>query len=327
MKPDIMMVELQTHKHTVKYSETDILYFTTKSLMPENYDTIVSYIENDKANSFLYTKKMFTYLANIDGVNYDNQAIFTDMTHAILDIFNNHIIDSSNFVDIVKTSETDVADTLLFMKSLSPEKNIQPVPTIEPTESHVPTIEPTEPPIDNVRLHITSERDDLVVERKAIIKRQLKKHRLIKKVSKTYITRAAELYDDIEDLILKVRPNKRIYKLFGKEFTNKNEMDIIISSIKQIVTNCDDNSEQEPDEPSTVKEQISNHINGFTLARNIVAPISDISYAVKHHFVTSSIHNLNTIESYTAGIDNAFVQGYVNQTLRNMRNKCIAQIL
>jgi len=315
MNYETMMTELANHKQTKDLPKDDLAYFAKTATVPENFDTILCYLEQDKQNAVLYTKKMFAYLAQKDGVKLVNPDIYMRATNAIIDIFNHHIIDVSTFVDI--RTENDVADALLQMKdqSRSPSNRSSEAVNISLNiETEEPT--PTEPEV---------EYND-IIEKKTLIKRQLKKNK--KKASKKYIQRAAEIYDEIEDYLLKCRPNKKIHKLFGTEFTKKTEMDTIISSIKQIVTNCDDDSEkeQETETHATIGEQVSNHISGFTLERNIVAPISDISYAVKQHLVTSSINNINTIESYTAGIDNAFVQAYVNQTLRNMRNKCIAHI-
>ena len=167
---------------------------------------------------------------------------------------------------------------------------------------------------------------EFTIDKQELISKQLKivcKKKVGKKY-KPYIVHAATIYDDIEDCILKGRPNKKIYKLFGDAFKNKKYMDNIITAIKQIVTNCDDMSEE--DELGTVSEQISNHISGFSLNKNIIEPMSDISAIVKQHLVTSSINNINTIESYTKTIDNSFIQMYVNTTLRDMRSKCITHI-
>lgn len=310
---ETMIVELMNHKQTGDYSKNDITYFAITATIPENFDTIVCYIEQDKQNAVFYTNKLFISLAKKHSVAFQDANIFTNMTIAIVDILNHHMIDVSTFVDI--ESENDVADALLLMS----EPRIY-----EPPLQSEKSCEKVD---DNVTEKVPKKQSDKQTDiRSELITHQLnKKNKLVKK---QYIKRALEIYDEIEDCLLKCRPNKKIHKLFGKEFTKKKDMDAIISAIKQIVTHCDDDSEQEKEQeiPATISEQVSNHITGFTLERNIVAPISDISYAVKQHFVISSINNINTIESYTAGIDNAFVQGYVNQTLRNMRNSCIKHI-
>ena len=318
MKHDAMFTELKNHKCTSKYSELDILYFTKKMLEPENYDTIICYLDQDKSNTVLYTKRMLTYLAQLDGVEYEDTSIFNDMTIAIVDIFSDHIIDSSTFINIA--TEDDVADALLRMRTVSPIES-KPVNEIHILETHNNVCE------ESIELQIDVPpiiEDTIVAERKATIKRQLNLYRKNKKISSKYITRAAEKYDDIEARILKGLPNKRIYKQFGSDFGNKKHMDAIILSIKQIITNCDDISDSEQEEPGTISEQIANHMNSFTMERNIVAPISDISYAVKQHFMTSSINNMNVLESYTSTIDNSFIRTYVNQPLRNMRDKYVA---
>ena len=320
MNYETMMNELANHEQTKDLPKDDNACFAKMAIIPENFDTIICYLEQDNHNALLYTKKMFSYLAQQDGVKLP---IHTSIiTNAIVDIFKHHIMDASTFVEI--TPENEIALTLLQMKDRKEEPK-KSEKTEETKES-----EKTEETKESVKEEIKettpneNEIDNDITEKIRLVKRQLKRTK--KKANQRYIQRAAEIYDDIEDCILKCRANKKIHKLFGNKFTKTSDMDTIISAIKQIVTQCDDDSEQEQETSETISEQVGNHINGFTLERNIVAPISDISYAVKQQFMTSSINNINAIESYTSTMDNPFVQIYVNQTLRNMRNKCIAHI-
>lgn len=308
MNYETMMIEMANHKQ--KIPKDEITYFAKMATIPDNFDTIICYLEQDEPNAVLYTKNMFTYLAHQDGVNLP---IHTSMINAIIDIFKHYII-------VEVTLETDIANVLLQLNDEKTEEVVKESITEEVKE--VITEEIVKEVITEEVKESVKEIDHDITEKTRLIKRQLKRTK--KRANKQYIKRAAEIYDEIEEYVLKCRPIKKIHKLFGKEFPKKNEMDTIISAIKQIVTYCDDDSEPEQEPASTISEQVGNHINGFTLDRNIVAPISDISYAVKQQFVISSINNINTVESYT--VDNQFMERYVNPMLRNLRNKCIAQI-
>lgn len=327
MKYETMVKELLNHEQTKHYSDNDISYFATSATTPDNYDTIISYIEQDKEHSVLYTKKMFVCLAQMDGVVFEDVTIYSNMTSAIIDIFNNHIMDASTFVNITSDVD-DVIETLLHMK----EKIIIVEESLDSDINQVSSNEND----DCINEACNSESEDSSknidsdnTEQRELIITQLKRNHVKNSSGKrysSYIERTIIIYEAIETAILKGESKKQLYSLFGREFRNKKCMDAIILSIKQIITQCDDISETETDDPVPIGEQVSNHINGFSLERNIVAPMSDISHAVKQHFVTTSINNINRIESFASTIDNPFIQLYVNKALGNIREKCIQQI-